>query len=145
METVRPAAIAKGVSLTLATLPSRPVRGDPGRLQQIVWNLLSNAVKYTPHGGSVSVEAGETDGIVQIAVADSGRGIAPEDLARVFDRFWRDESGTRSAVAGLGLGLAIARQLVELHGGTITAESDGVGHGARFVVRLPVDASLRGA
>ncbi|HZR81687.1 MAG TPA: PAS domain-containing sensor histidine kinase [Candidatus Binatia bacterium] len=135
--TVRPAAVAKSVELRSSGSPTRDVIADPGRLQQVVWNLLSNAVKFTPPGGAVDVRLVERDDVVEIAVADTGRGIAPEVLPHVFDPFWRDDAGAADAHAGLGLGLAIARQLAEMHGGSIAAHSAGRDRGATFTVRLP--------
>jgi CheY-like chemotaxis protein len=116
--------------------------GDADRLQQVVWNLLSNSVKFTPKGGRVMVRVHRTESYVEITVADTGQGISAEFLPFVFDRFRQaDPSFTRKA-AGLGLGLAIVRSLVQLHGGTVTAHSGGQGAGATFVVRLPT-APLR--
>mgnify|MGYP002778053325 CR=1 FL=1 len=137
---VRPAAQAKGVALEAALDPALVVRGDLDRLQQVVWNLLANAIKFTPAGGCVRVAVRRgTDG-VELEVADDGEGIAPEFLPHVFERF-RQADGTNTRIhGGLGLGLAIVAQLVELHGGSVRAHSDGPGRGARFVVRLPLSA-----
>ncbi|HWW60834.1 MAG TPA: ATP-binding protein, partial [Thermoanaerobaculia bacterium] len=144
VDTVRPAAEAKQIAM-YATLRDRNVRvhGDPGRLQQVFWNLLSNAVKFTPRFGRIDVTlecAGED---VRIAVRDSGEGIAPELLPFIFDRFRQGDSGMSRKFGGLGLGLSIARNLVELHGGTLTASSEGAGRGAEFVVALPADLEAR--
>jgi len=136
---VAPAAEAKGLRLEVDIDPGMgALVGDPGRLQQIVWNLVSNAVKFTPQG-TVSVRAGLTDAgrNVQIAVADTGQGIHHDFLPHVFERFRQEKTGTTRPHSGLGLGLAIVRQLVELHGGTIRADSDGEGRGATFTVNLP--------
>jgi CheY-like chemotaxis protein/two-component sensor histidine kinase len=114
------------------------VLGDPLRLQQIVFNLLSNAVKFTPSGGRVDVELALEASRARVTVADTGQGIAPETLPHVFESFRQGEAVTRQAHGGLGLGLAIVRHLVELHGGTVAAYSAGLGQGARFVVDLPV-------
>ena len=111
---------------------------DPDRLQQVVWNLLSNAVKFTPAGGHVEVGLARQSNTVEIRVADTGRGIDPGFLPHMFDRFKQGESNITRSHGGLGLGLAIARQLVELHGGTITAQSAGIDKGATFLVRLPL-------
>jgi PAS domain S-box-containing protein len=138
--TMQPAALAKGLQLETAIEgPLLPVDGDAGRLQQILWNLLSNAVKFTPSGGRIDVRARPAGpGHVEIVVSDTGIGISRDFLPFVFDRFRQaDTSATRPA-SGLGLGLSIVRHLVELHGGTIAAESDGEGTGARFRVRLPL-------
>ncbi len=141
IESVRPAAEAKSIRITHtfdAEIPS--LVGDPTRLQQIVWNLLSNAVKFTPKGGVISIIVDREDAGVVVRVADTGKGIAAEFLPHVFDPFrQQDASHTRSR-GGLGLGLAITRQLVELHGGNIEAHSDGEGHGATFIVHLPIAA-----
>ena len=136
---VAPAAEAKGLRLEVDVDPGMgALVGDPARLQQIVWNLVSNAVKFTPQG-HVSVRAGLTDGgrTVQIAVADTGQGIHHDFLPHVFERFRQEKTGTTRPHGGLGLGLAIVRQLVELHGGTIRADSGGEGRGATFTVNLP--------
>lgn len=139
VDAIRPAAEAKGIELvTVLASPGGPVSGDPDRLRQVVWNLLSNAVKFTPKAGRVQVRLQRVDSHVEIVVSDAGIGIAPEFLPFVFDRFRQgDESGTRPP-GGLGLGLALVRSLVELHGGTVTAESPGESRGATFVVGLPL-------
>jgi CheY-like chemotaxis protein/anti-sigma regulatory factor (Ser/Thr protein kinase) len=111
--------------------------GDPDRLQQVLWNLLSNAVKFTREGGRVELRLTALPDGARISVADTGKGIAPDFLPYVFERFRQADSGSTRAQAGLGLGLAIVRHLVELHGGTVTAESAGVGKGATFIVHLP--------
>lgn len=142
VEAIRPAADAKEISLRLALdTHSVSVAGDPGRLQQIVWNLLSNAVKFTPKGGSVQVRLERSNSYIEITVSDSGRGISQEFMPYVFDRFRQADSSYNRVHAGLGLGLAIARQLVELHGGTIEAQSAGEGYGASFTVKLPTTAA----
>lgn len=141
LDTVRPAAEAKAVRLTAILDPkATTVAGDPNRLQQVVWNLLANAVKFTPKSGRVQVELSRVNSHVEIVVADSGAGITPEMLPHVFERFRQADSSTTRAHNGLGLGLAIVRQLTELHGGSVRAESDGLGKGATFTVRLPVRA-----
>ena len=114
--------------------------GDPGRLQQIVWNLLSNAVKFTPKGGKVEVIVERVNSHVEITVNDSGRGIKPEFLPHVFERFRQADASTTRQYGGLGLGLSIVKQLVELHGGHIRATSAGEGLGATFIVSLPMAA-----
>jgi signal transduction histidine kinase/CheY-like chemotaxis protein len=145
VESVRPAAAARGVTLE-APYPARPawVLGDADRLQQIAWNLLSNAVKFTPKGGRVAVEAGAEDGAAFVRVSDTGRGIEPEFLPHLFERFRQADGSTTRRYGGLGLGLAIVRHLAELHGGSVHAESKGTGHGASFVVTLPALESVSG-
>ena len=141
--TVRPTADAKGVRLQSVTDGAiEPVSGDPDRLQQVIWNLLSNAIKFTPRGGRVQVSLERVSSDVEIVVSDTGRGMSPEFLPHVFERFRQADSGLTRASGGLGLGLAIVRHLVELHGGTIDAASEGEGKGATFTVRLPL-ATLR--
>jgi PAS domain S-box-containing protein len=141
---VHPAAEAKEITFN-QVLSSRQttVNGDAARLQQVVWNLLTNAVKFTPRGGGVTVTLGRIDSYVEIVVADTGKGIEPEFLPHVFDRFRQGDPSTTRAHGGLGLGLAIVRHLTELHGGSVRAESDGASQGARFTVRLPVTAAQR--
>jgi CheY-like chemotaxis protein len=117
-----------------------PVLGDPGRLHQVMWNLLSNAVKFTPNGGMVQVMLSRDGEDVVIRVADSGIGIAPDFLPYVFDRFRQQDASITRRHGGLGLGLSIARQLVELHGGTIGVDSPGEQAGATFTLRLPLAA-----
>ena len=137
LEVVRPAAEAKGIELSTTIAPGAAVSGDPDRLQQVAWNLLSNAVKFTPEGGRVEIALARDGAAALIAVRDSGRGIDPEVLPHVFERFWQADSSPTRRHGGLGLGLAIVRHLVELHGGSVRAESLGAGHGATFTVRLP--------
>jgi PAS domain S-box-containing protein len=135
---VRPTADAKGIALESEILVAGDeISGDADRLQQIVWNLLSNAIKFTPRGGRVWVQMQQRDGHLTLTVSDTGRGISTEFLPRVFDRFSQAESGSTRSHGGLGLGLAIVRQLVELHGGTVEARSDGADSGATFSVSLP--------
>jgi PAS domain S-box-containing protein len=138
LDTVRSAAEAKGVKLVadFGLLPEQ-VLGDATRLQQIVWNLLSNAVKFTPEGGRVELRMEGVDENVRITVSDTGKGIEPEFLPFVFDRFRQADSSGARRYAGLGLGLSIVKYLVELHGGTITAASEGLGRGSAFTVTLP--------
>ena len=140
---VRPTAEAKGIRVHL-NLDQGPidVSGDANRLQQVFWNLLSNAVKFTPSGGEVSVNLRRVDSHVEIEVTDSGQGISPEFLPFVFDRFRQADSTSTRQHGGLGLGLAIARHLVEIHGGAIEARSGGEGKGATFTVRLPSVGSV---
>jgi signal transduction histidine kinase/ActR/RegA family two-component response regulator len=141
LSSVMPSADAKGIRVHPAIDSlAPPVAGDPARLQQIVWNLLTNAIKFTPAGGRVRVGLDRLNSHVQISVADSGAGIAPEFLPFVFDRFRQADASTTRRHGGLGLGLSIVRQLVELHGGAARATSAGVGQGATFYVELPVAA-----
>ena len=139
---VRPTADAKGIRIE-SDLGAEPtaVRGDPNRLQQVFWNLLSNAVKFTPPGGKVSVRLSVVEAHAQIEVTDTGQGITREFLPFVFDRFRQQDSTSTRQHGGLGLGLAIARHLVEIHGGTIAARSDGDSVGATFIVSLPLVTS----
>ncbi|HVF43984.1 MAG TPA: PAS domain S-box protein [Pyrinomonadaceae bacterium] len=139
VESVRPAAEAKGVRLSkiLDTGPTA-LSGDPARLQQIIWNLLSNAIKFTPKGGRVEIRLARVGSSLEINVSDTGAGVKPEFLPYVFDRFRQADSSTTRRHGGLGLGLAIVRHLVELHGGTVRAESAGEGGGSTFTVTLPV-------
>jgi PAS domain S-box-containing protein len=137
--TVMPAADAKGVRMETIIEPlTTPISGDAERLQQIVWNLLSNAIKFTARGGKVQVRLERVDSHVEINVSDTGRGIAPEFLPFVFERFRQADASFSREHGGLGLGLSIARQLAEMHGGTIVASSAGPGRGATFTVKLPV-------
>jgi signal transduction histidine kinase/ActR/RegA family two-component response regulator len=140
-DALRPAAEARGVGVSLtSTAEATEVLGDADRLQQIVWNLLSNAIKFTPRDGRVEVALSLTDSHVILEVSDNGRGISPEFLPRIFDRFTQQDVSTTRGQAGLGLGLSISRHLVELHGGKIYARSGGVGKGASFRVEIPVVA-----
>jgi signal transduction histidine kinase/CheY-like chemotaxis protein len=136
--TVTPAASVKGIRLQLIQDPAGSyVMGDPERLQQVFWNLFSNAIKFTPKNGRVRVSVESVGSTVEVVVADTGLGIDPEFLPRIFDRFTQDDSSSTRHARGLGLGLSIARQLVELHGGSIEAQSPGVGHGSTFTARFP--------
>ena len=120
------------------------VSGDTERLQQVVLNLLSNAVKFTPNGGHVNVRLEQSAVGVELTVRDTGKGISPEFLPHVFERFQQADSSLTRAHGGLGLGLSISKGLVELHGGNIRAESEGEGCGATFIVTLPLRATLKG-
>jgi PAS domain S-box-containing protein len=141
---IMPAAQAKSIQLRSDIEAGLFVQGDPDRLRQVLWNLLSNAVKFTPHGGSISLTASIEARTVRLTVEDTGIGIAPESLAHVSQRFWQADSTHTRMHGGLGLGLALARELVELHGGRLEAASDGPGRGARFDVLLPA-AAVRAA
>jgi signal transduction histidine kinase/CheY-like chemotaxis protein len=137
--TVQPAADAKAVRVQAIVDPRvGPVSGDPDRLQQVVWNLLSNAVKFTPKKGRVQVRVERVNSHIEVVVSDTGVGISPAFLPYVFERFRQAEAGTTRKTGGLGLGLSIVRHIVEMHGGTVHAESDGDGKGATFRVRLPL-------
>ena len=142
IETVRPAAEAKDVSIERRLAHNMAVMGDRDRLLQVVWNLLSNAVKFTPPGGSIRVQAHKEAGVVQLSVADTGVGIGAGELPFVFQRFWQAHTGVSREFGGLGIGLALSRHLVELHGGTIRAESPGAGQGATFTVALPTAGAM---
>jgi PAS domain S-box-containing protein len=139
LDTVQPAAEAKKIQVKSHIAPATGlVKGDPDRLQQIVWNLLSNAIKFTPARGRVSVHLEWLDRAVQICVKDTGKGLPPEEVPYVFERFRQVEGSTTRSHGGLGLGLAIVRHLVELHGGTVWCKSPGAGQGATFTVQLPL-------
>ena len=139
VETVLPAADAKLIRVqTILDPRAAPISGDPDRLQQIVWNLVSNAVKFTPKEGVVQVRLERVNSHVEIVVSDNGIGIAPDFLPHIFERFRQGDSGTTREHGGIGLGLAIVRHLVELHGGTIQAASGGRDTGSTFRVRLPL-------
>ncbi|MBD2000726.1 response regulator [Leptolyngbya sp. FACHB-541] len=138
MNSIRPAAAAKAIALQLWLDPqAEPVVGDSMRLQQIMWNLLSNAVKFTPEGGRVEVNLTRTETMMNVVVRDTGQGISPDFIPYVFDRFRQADSSITRRQSGLGLGLAIVRHLVELHGGTVQVESAGTGQGSTFTVSLP--------
>jgi hypothetical protein len=139
VDTVRPMADAKGVGIELSLdRQAGRVRVDPDRVQQVVWNLLNNAVKFTDKGGRVQARLRRSGDAIEIRVTDTGRGISPDFLPHVFERFRQADAPTTRTQGGLGLGLSISRQLVELHGGTIRVESEGIGRGATFTVELPL-------
>jgi CheY-like chemotaxis protein len=138
IETVRLAAEAKNIQIKLDLAPELdPIFGDAARLQQVLWNLLTNAVKFTPNGGQVTVELRQIAQIAQIRVFDTGKGINPDFLPHVFEYFRQEDGSTTRKFGGLGLGLAIVRQIVELHGGTVRVKSEGENQGATFIVQLP--------
>ncbi len=147
IDTVMPAATGKDIELAVnLDAPGRnTIHGDPGRLQQVVWNLLNNAVKFTPAGGRVNVSLSVAGNESRLDVVDSGRGIAPEFLPFVFERFRQADGAITRQHGGLGLGLAIVRGLVEMHGGSVSVTSKGEGHGATFTVMLPLARSARPA
>lgn len=143
VETVQLAAEAKNIQITLDLDPSVAlVSGDAARLQQMVWNLLTNAVKFTPNNGQVTVELRQIDRLAQIRVIDTGKGISPQFLPHVFEYFRQEDSSTTRQFGGLGLGLAIVRQIVELHGGRVGAASEGENQGATFIVQLPTTQKI---
>jgi PAS domain S-box-containing protein len=143
VDVLRPASAAKQIEIQLKLNAGREViTGDPDRLQQVVWNLLSNAIKFTDKGGSAEVRLERADPHVRITVSDSGRGISPEYLPFIFDRFHQADSSSTRRSTGLGLGLSLVRHLVELHGGTVYAKSPGEGKGASFIIDLPLRAVL---
>ncbi len=144
-DTIQFSIAAGNVSLHLDLPPFAPLRGDAMRLQQVAWNLLSNAVKFTPEGGRITVQVGSQNGPedraeLVLRVSDTGMGIAPEFLSQVFERFRQADGTTTRRHGGLGLGLAIVQNVVELHGGRVLAQSEGLGQGATFSVFLPLDA-----
>jgi len=139
IETVRLAAEAKSIQVQALLAPKvGQVAGDSTRLQQVIWNLLSNAVKFTPEGGQVNIQLKPVGSHAQIIVSDTGQGIHPDFLPHVFDYFRQADAATTRNFGGLGLGLAIVHHLVELHGGTVAAESPGMGQGATFTIQLPL-------
>jgi signal transduction histidine kinase/ActR/RegA family two-component response regulator len=141
LSTVSTASDAKGIQLQSILDPAAgPVSGDPGRLQQVVWNLLSNAVKFTSRGGKVQIRLQRVNSQIEIIVADTGEGLSPVILPHIFERFWQADGSTTRKHRGLGLGLSIVRQLVELHGGTVSVQSPGPGQGTTFTVSLPLSA-----
>jgi len=146
IEAMRPAAAAKNIRVVTSLDPRiELIWGDPERLQQVVWNLVSNAIKFTPEGGRVDVRLECVDSHLELTVRDTGRGIAPEFLPYLFERFRQADPSSTRALGGLGLGLAIVRHLVELHGGTVEAESAGEGMGTTLRVRMPFRVAPHGA
>jgi len=142
VDAVRPAAVTRNIRIQTTIEPAvGTVAGDPARLQQVVWNLLMNAVKFTPSGGLVDVELRRDHDGVHVTVRDTGQGIAPEILPHIFERFRQADSSSTRAHGGLGLGLALVKHLVELHGGRVVAQSAGAGRGATFTVTLPAAAA----
>ncbi|MCE9557272.1 MAG: response regulator [Planctomycetes bacterium] len=139
LQSVMPALAAKEIRLQkVVDAAIGSVSGDPGRLQQVLWNLLTNSVKFTPKGGSIQVLAERVLSHVDISISDSGEGIDPQFLPQLFERFTQADASTTRKHGGLGLGLSIVRNLVEMHGGTVRAHSPGIGHGATFIIRLPL-------
>lgn len=142
LDSVRPAAVTKGVRIETAIHPACAIQGDSDRLQQILWNLFSNAIRFTPGGGTMQVALERVGSNLEVTVSDTGEGIDPEFLPFVFDRFRQQDSSTSRAHGGLGLGLSIVKNLVELHGGEIRGLSAGIGKGSTFILRLPILADL---
>src|SRR6185312_1790405 len=139
VDSVQLAAESKNIQLAVTMDPSaRHTFGDSGRLQQVVWNLLSNAIKFTASGGRVDLHLEQANSTIQLRISDTGEGIPPEFLPYVFDRFRQADASTTRKIGGLGLGLAIVRHIAELHGGTVSAESDGEGQGSTFTITLPL-------
>jgi PAS domain S-box-containing protein len=143
LEALGPPLLAKRLKLSAQIERVPRLLVDANRLRQVVWNLLSNAIKFTPAEGDIAVRVAQEDVWVRIVVSDSGQGIAGEQLPYVFNRFWQADAAPTRVVGGLGLGLAIVRHLVEAHAGTVTAESQGIGHGASFTVSLPLSAAVQ--
>ncbi len=137
VSSVAPAAQAKSIEIIREEVAVAVVRGDSARLQQVVWNVLSNAVKFTPEQGTVRVRMWRDDAHANLLISDDGEGIDPEALPKVFDRFCQADSSASRRHGGLGLGLAIVRQLVELHGGKATIQSEGKGKGVAVAIQLP--------
>jgi signal transduction histidine kinase len=137
IESIRPAAQAKGIELLAHLNGTAPVNGDPDRIQQVASNLLSNAVKFTPAGGRIDASLSASNGAVLLSVHDTGEGMTKDLVPHIFDRFRQGDGTTTRAHGGLGLGLAIVKHIVDAHGGSIEASSDGEGRGSTFVVRLP--------
>jgi signal transduction histidine kinase len=143
LEVVKPSAVAKRIAIEFKPEPTpAELEGDAARLQQIAVNLLSNAVKFTPEGGDVRASVTVCESVIRFAVTDSGAGIEAEFLPRVFDRFSQADTSTTRRHGGLGIGLALVRHLTELHGGTVTAASEGSGKGSTFTVELPRPEAL---
>jgi signal transduction histidine kinase len=147
VETFGPAANSEETNLSMDIPDNLPaVEIDPARMTQVLHNLLSNALRHTPSGGTISVSAGQGEGSVWLAVQDTGEGIPPEDLPHVFDRFYRVDRARARGTGGAGLGLAIVRAIVEMHGGNVWADSDGVpGHGSRITIRIPIAGNYTGS
>jgi PAS domain S-box-containing protein len=143
VRTVQPAADAKGIELDIRVDSNLIVLCDRDRMQQVMWNILSNAIKFTPSGGRVTVRGVRHGSGIEITIADTGIGISPEHMPFVFRRFWQAQTGASREFGGLGLGLALSRHIIELHGGSIVAESRGEGLGTVFTVTLPTAAAVR--
>jgi PAS domain S-box-containing protein len=141
MEVMRPACEAKELDCeTELATDADAITGDPARLEQVIWNIVSNAVKFTPPRGRVKIRLERADPHVQITISDSGQGIQPDHLPHIFNRYWQPAGSDRRRASGLGLGLSLTRHIIELHGGTVRAESEGEGKGTKFVINLPYRA-----
>jgi signal transduction histidine kinase len=138
VDNIRPSVIAKGVDFDVVIAPAVQILGDRDRLRQIIWNLLTNAVKFTPRGGGIELSLSIRGSFAEIVVRDTGFGFSADSRPHIFKRFWQADSGRMREHGGLGLGLALAKDLTELHGGTIEATSEGEGKGAAFLVTLPL-------
>jgi CheY-like chemotaxis protein len=139
VDVIRPEAEAKGIAIDVVVpAPAPTLTGDGGRLQQVLWNLLSNATKFTPRGGRIGIQVLRQDSEISIQIRDTGQDIKSEFLPYVFDRFKQADGHNGQSPSGLGLGLALVREMVNAHGGTVVADSQGDGHGSTFTVRLPV-------
>jgi signal transduction histidine kinase/ActR/RegA family two-component response regulator len=144
VDVIRPSAEAKGIVLNeVIETPDGVILGDANRLQQAVWNLLSNAVKFTREGGNIEARLGRAEGQIEITVSDTGIGIEPKFLPHVFDRFRQADASSTREYGGLGIGLAIVRHIIEMHGGSVSASSPGKGQGAAFNIRLPLISATR--
>jgi len=143
LRTIQPAADAKSITLDIRIASHLSVLCDRDRMQQVMWNVLSNAIKFTPSGGCVTVRGDRHGGDIKITFADTGIGISPEHLPLVFHRFWQAHTGASREFGGLGLGLALSRHIIELHGGSIAAESAGAGKGTLFTLTLPTASTMR--
>ncbi|HEX7663730.1 MAG TPA: ATP-binding protein, partial [Polyangiaceae bacterium] len=144
IDVMMPAAEAKGIRLTRVLDPqAMPIAGDAERLQQVVWNLIANAIKFTPRGGRVQVRLSKVDSQILIAVSDNGQGMTPDFIAHAFERFRQADGATTRSHGGLGLGLSIVKSLVELHGGTVEAVSEGLGKGSELRVKIPISPVMR--
>jgi CheY-like chemotaxis protein/anti-sigma regulatory factor (Ser/Thr protein kinase) len=143
LETVQPAATAKEITIEMVFSDSVGlINGDAGRLRQVAWNLLSNAIKFTPRGGAIRISLTRTIDQIELKVRDSGQGIRADFMPYIFDRFRQADASTTRRHGGLGLGLSIVKNLIDLHGGTVRAESDGEGAGSTFILTLPTSLEL---
>src|ERR1051325_7563488 len=143
VDSVRPAAVTKDIELVLESQPEEPIYADPERLQQVIYNLMTNAIKFTGRGGQIRIEYGRIGSQFQISIADTGEGISPQVISTIFERFTQEDPSSTRRHGGLGLGLSIVRNIIELHGGTAIAHSEGKGRGATFIIRLPIPGVRR--
>src|SRR5262249_54122669 len=143
VDVIRPSAEAKGIALSeVIDAPDGAVSGDSSRLQQALWNMLSNAVTFTNEDGRVEARLGRVEGLIEIPISGSGSGSAPKFLPSVFERFRQADSASTREYGGLGLGLAITRHIVEMHGGSVSASSPGKDQGATFKIRIPMITAM---